>query len=200
MSNPNQLSVIERLQNTSVGRFATAHVAALGLMAGGGAATHAAINTEHAPAAETVVPDANASLQQTCVQAGLVMPTVKTAKLLHPGSRHGRTQTAIISTENNAMPDECSGAYKRLSQAKIELQDKDHNKKWRFMRPYWRNMYSLDAAGVGGLSETPTGHEDESIYWDKGERARLVYRNIVKSSNGEIVGQKVKKYPIKIGG
>jgi hypothetical protein len=192
MSNPNQLSVIERLQNTTAGRFATAHVAALGLLAGGGMATHSALEAEHAPAAETST-DASASLQQTCVDAALVMPKIQSAKVLHPGSRSGRTQTVSISAEYPEMPIECAD-YKRLGQAKLEIQD---GKKWRKMLPYWWTMYSRSTQGVGGLNETPTGHEGDWIYLDKGEKIRALLRNVIKDEEGNVIAQKTAKRPVQ---
>lgn len=92
MSNPNQLSVIDRLQNTAMGRFVTANVAALGLLTAtvAAAATHAALNAERGDAAETDLAaeyGTDYDLAQECIDEGMEPSKVMAAKMF--GARKG---------------------------------------------------------------------------------------------------------------
>lgn len=184
-------------------------ISILGVVAVGVLATIGSATADAGPA--------DNELRAECVKAGLVMPVVVHARMHHPGRKHNpRIQAVDIKVRFAALPSECSGEYRRISQVRVQLQDPKRRKHWFRLEPglKWRDVFSWDPttqtggnkAGVGGANISSNGHEGSNVFYrcSKGKRktrARAFYRNQVKDlSTGRIIGQNFMKRSITIDG
>jgi hypothetical protein len=136
------------------------------------------------------------SLSPEDIQAGLVMPQILEAKMLHPGQRTGLTQTVLTKAEYPPLPD--GSPIRRLGEVVDQIKYKGH---WRNMTSHPEIIFSRNEGGIGGFAQTPTGHEGNFVYWRPGERVRAEFINVVKDpQTGDIEGRKMKFVRVQIGG
>ena len=170
--------------------------------------------TAAASAARALGPNA---LKKLCKTEALKMPKVTEARMYNPGRRHNpRMQHISIGMNYGSLSNECGGRYRRFGQVMAQLQDPRHGGRWRRITwPKWyqtltdaqdpnilgRNSAVATAANIG-----LNGHEPDYVYYrcTPGKRethARFFIRNQFRDTKThKVLGQKIRKYPIKISG
>lgn len=141
---------------------------------------------------------------QKCVQAGLQMPHLLSARMY----RHGHANQMIMvkgqyDSVNDLAGVSCDGLVDRKAQIKYQL---EVNGKYRTMTfPHWLLYFSGNQAGVAAPSQTPNGHEGSWIYYqctpgpDK-TKVRAFIKEVVEAPAGALLGQKVKEVNVQVPG
>lgn len=148
------------------------------------------------------------ALKQLCVSEGLILPKISDAVLANPGRKNNyKTQIFSLDAEYDAMPGRCGGKYRRISQAKFQLQNPLKNNRWIHLeRPHWQTMNPGNGGGLSGANFSGNNHQPDRIYYKctPGKRkteARAVVRNLVQDLRTKrFVAAKYLRVPLKIQG
>ncbi|HEX7244416.1 MAG TPA: hypothetical protein VF245_02485 [Solirubrobacterales bacterium] len=151
-----------------------------------------------------------ASLEQECLQAGLVMPTVRKAYVAHAGKRpyekgprdFGHVQQVVLKVRYPDVREECDGGFIRVGHLRLE-KEVAHNKWRKLSTGYpWTVTLPSNKGLPTKATEAPVNESyPDWYYWHPGQRFRGTMVNEVKDlASKQVLGSKTELAPIPIRG